>query len=119
VSSKRNFDPTAFNQPANGTLGNTGRNQFRGPGNWNVDFSIFRGFPIGEGGKRLEFRTEFFNLTNTPMWGLPNHDIAGNNFGRTTVVGSDNRTSETSGTGKTRDAGSGERQIRFRLRFQF
>jgi hypothetical protein len=113
------FDPTAFSQPANGTLGNTGRHQFRGPGNRNVDFSIFRGFPIGEGGKRLEFRTEFFNLTNTPMWGLPNRDIASNNFGRTTVVGSDNQTGEYGGKGDTRDAGSGERQIRFGLRFQF
>jgi hypothetical protein len=116
-SDKFYFDPKPFTQPANGTLGNTGRNQFRGPGNWNIDFSIFRSFPIGGAGKRLEFRTEFFNLTNTPMWGVPNRDIASNNFGRTTVVGNDN--AGLFNNGNTRDAGSGERQIRFGLRFQF
>jgi Carboxypeptidase regulatory-like domain/TonB dependent receptor len=109
------FDPTQFRQPEGAVLGNTGRNQFRGPGNWNIDFSIFRGFPIGSGGKRLEFRTEFFNLTNTPMWATPVSDITNNNFGRTTVVGADRSDS----SGRSRDAGSGERQIRFGLRFQF
>jgi hypothetical protein len=116
-SDKYYFDPAPFSQPANGTLGNTGRNQFRGPGNWNIDFSIFRGFPLGGAGRRLEFRTEFFNLTNTPMWGVPVRDISSNSFGRTTVVGNDN--AGLGNNGNTRDAGSGERQIRFGLRFQF
>ena len=71
------------------------------------------------GNQSGEIRFEFLNLTNTPMWGLPNRDIASNNFGRTTVVGSDNQTGEYGGKGDTRDAGSGERQIRFGLRFQF
>ncbi len=64
------FDPTPFSQPQGVTFGNTGRNQFRGPGYWNIDFSIFRAFPFG-GGKRVEFRAEFFNLFNHPMWGMP------------------------------------------------
>ena len=108
------FDPAPFSQPQGARLGNTGRNQFRGPGNWNIDFSIFRGFPIGGAGKRVEFRTEVFNLTNTPLWGRPNNDVTSNNFGRTTTVGED-----TPGGARSRDAGSGERQIRFGLRFQF
>jgi Carboxypeptidase regulatory-like domain/TonB dependent receptor len=108
------FDPTPFSQPQGTTFGNTGRNQFRGPGFWNIDFSIFRSFPIGTGGKRIEFRTEFFNLTNTPMWSRPVNDISSNNFGRTTTVGED-----TPGGFRSRDAGSGERQIRFGLRVQF
>ena len=41
----------------------------RATGTWTC--SIFRAFPIGGGGKRLEFRAEFFNLTNTPKWGSP------------------------------------------------
>ncbi len=65
------FDPASFSQPQGVVQGNTGRNQFRGPGYWNIDVSIFRAFPIGAGGKRAEFRAEFFNLTNTPMWGSP------------------------------------------------
>jgi hypothetical protein len=102
------FDTEPFSQPTGVRLGNTGRNQFRGPGYQNVDFSIFRAFPVGSGDKRLEFRTEFFNLTNTPKWQNPDGDVNSSNFGYTYGVG-DGRN----------DAGSGERQIRFGLRFQF
>ena len=41
------FDPTAFAQPQGVRFGETGRNQFRGPGVWNLDFSVFRGFRLG------------------------------------------------------------------------
>ena len=41
------FDTSAFSQPQGVVFGNTGRNQFRGPGAWNLDFSLFRAFPIG------------------------------------------------------------------------
>jgi hypothetical protein len=108
------FDPAAFSQPQGAQFGNTERNQFRAPSNWNVDFSIFRAFPIGGGGKRLEFRTEFFNLFNHPMWGIPVTDVNNNSFGRVLQVGGDGR-----GNGSARDSGSGERQIRFGLRFSF
>ena len=102
------FDPASFSQPQGVRLGNTGRNQFRGPGYWNTDLSIFRAFPIGAGAKKIEFRTEFFNLTNTPKWGNPDGNVNSGTFGHTFSVG-DGRN----------DSGSGERQIRFGLRFQF
>jgi len=102
------FDPAPFSQPTGTSLGNTGRNQFRGPGYWNVDFSIFRGFPIGGSGKRAEFRVEAFNLFNHPRWGNPDADLNSGTFGRTFTVG------DTS-----RDSGTGERQIRLGVRFQF
>jgi hypothetical protein len=102
------FDPAPFSQPQGVRLGNTGRNQFRGPGAWNLDFSVFRGFPIGGSGRRVEFRAEFFNLTNTPQWGNPDADVNSGTFGRTFTVGN-----------SSRDAGSGERQIRLGLRVQF
>jgi hypothetical protein len=114
------FDPTTFSQPQGVTFGNTGRNQFRGPGAWNTDFSLFRGFPIGKTDRRAEFRAEFFNLFNHPNWGNPcgapgctgrddtNADVTGAQFGRTFTVG----------TG-SRDAGTGERQVRLGVRFQF
>jgi hypothetical protein len=102
------FDPTPFSQPTGTSLGNTGRNQFRGPGYWNVDFSIFRGFPIGGSDKRAEFRVEFFNLFNHPRWGNPDSDVTSGTFGRTFTVGNNSR-----------DFGSGERQIRLGVRFQF
>jgi hypothetical protein len=108
------FDPAPFSQPQGTSFGNTGRNQFRAPGYWNVDMSIFRAFPFGGSGKRFEFRAEFFNLFNHPMWGIPVNDITSNNFGRVTTVGNDGR-----GNGSARDSGTGERQIRFGVRFQF
>ncbi len=105
------FDTSVFSQPRGVTFGNTGRNQFRGPGAWNLDFSLFRAFPIMGGTKRIEFRSEFFNLLNHPNWGNPadeNLNVNSASFGQTYTVG----------TG-ARDAGTGERQIRFGLRFQF
>jgi hypothetical protein len=49
---------------ATGTdFGNVGRNDLRGPGQNNIDFSIIKRFPLGES-KNIEFRAEFFNLFN-------------------------------------------------------
>jgi hypothetical protein len=74
------FDPTAFTQPSGCTgqspctnpgLGNTGRNQFRGPGYIQDNFSIFKKFAIYRE-SALEFRIDAFQLSNTPQFGLPN-----------------------------------------------
>lgn len=48
--------------------GNLGRNTERGPGLKNWDVNIIKNFRIAER-VRLEFRTEFFNIWNTPMYG--------------------------------------------------
>jgi len=107
------FDPTAFSQPTGTNLGNTGRNQFRGPGYWNQDLSLFRAFPVGGGGKRVEFRTEFFNLFNHARWGNPDNNVTSGTFGRTFDAGAVNAGRSS------RDFGTGERQIRLGIRFQF
>src|SRR5262249_46603684 len=75
-----------FKAPA-GTLGSSGRNMFFGPGQANLDFSIFKYFPIREQ-KKLEFRTEIFNLTNHPNFGNPNTSMDSVSFGQisTTTV---------------------------------
>jgi hypothetical protein len=49
--------PAGLCRPALKTVGNTERNQFYGPGGFNLDASIFRSFPIG-GARRIEFRLE-------------------------------------------------------------
>lgn len=41
----------------------TKRNQFRGPGFWNVDFAAFKNFHISEN-TRLQLRGEFYNVFN-------------------------------------------------------
>lgn len=65
------FDPGAFAQPAGGRFGNTSRNQFRGPGIFNADLSLFKNFKITEK-VNFQFRTDFFSLTNTPRFSNPN-----------------------------------------------
>jgi hypothetical protein len=59
----RYFNPAAFTLPPTGSYGNTGRNTILGPGRWNMDFALFKAFPIREGMK-LHFRWELFNFFN-------------------------------------------------------
>jgi hypothetical protein len=70
------FDITQFARQPFGTVGTEGHNDFTGPHQVRMDFSIFKDFAIREG-VRLQFRAEAFNLTNTPMFGLPNSTISG------------------------------------------
>ncbi len=80
------FNPTAFAPPAACTvysatnpvpcvLGNTGRNQFRGPGYFSDNLSLFKSFPVYHEAA-VEARFDAFNLTNTPAFGLPNSTYA-------------------------------------------
>lgn len=71
----------AFSKAPYGTVGDSGSNILRGPGQGNLDFSVFREFPIRER-MRLEFRTEFFNLTNHTNFGNPNTSMDSANFGQ-------------------------------------
>ena len=64
------FDPTAYAQPATGTFGNAGNGTEYGPGLFELDLSLQKNFPITES-KRVEFRAEFINFTNTPILGGP------------------------------------------------
>ncbi|HEY1987560.1 MAG TPA: carboxypeptidase regulatory-like domain-containing protein [Terracidiphilus sp.] len=74
------FDTTAFTQPSGCTgqspcthpgLGNSGRNQFRGPGYIQDNISLFKRFNLyRETG--FEIRVDAFQLSNTPQFGQPN-----------------------------------------------
>lgn len=68
------FDPAAFvlnvDSQGNTLPGNAGRNIFRGPGFANFDLGLVKSFQVTERA-RLQFRTEVFNLTNTPHFALP------------------------------------------------
>jgi hypothetical protein len=59
--------------PAYGTLGNSGRNPFRGPGYWNVDMTVAKDWHIGER-YSAELRVEAFNLFNHPTFALPSNN---------------------------------------------
>jgi hypothetical protein len=65
---------TAVAGAAGTDFGNVGRNILRGPRQTNLDFSVFKRFPFGEA-RSVEFRTEFFNLTNHVNFANPISDL--------------------------------------------
>ena len=74
------FAPYAAIHPApSGTvycanlLGNAGRNSIVGPKLVNLDFSVFKNFPIKKisESSNLQFRAEFFNILNHANFGVP------------------------------------------------
>ncbi len=127
IGGKHNVDqwinPAAFTNPpvvaANGQTDLTPlggeRGQVYGPGFHRLDASLFKEFRITEK-TRLEFRAEFFNLTNHPNFSTPQGPTGGSavvsapgaldfksvNFGKITA---------------TRDTPNDPRQIQFGLKF--
>lgn len=83
-SSERNlqrwFDTSAFVRPALYTYGNSGRNILRGPVTNSFDFGLTKNFPVFEH-HNIQFRAEFFSLTNTPNFGLPGSTVGTAAFG--------------------------------------
>jgi len=68
-SAREWFNTSDFVAQSWGTTGNEERNQFFAPAEKKLDLSLFKDFPIRES-LRLQFRTEVFNLTNTPIYAL-------------------------------------------------
>ncbi len=75
------FDRSNFSQPTGTNFGNLGRNVIAGPGFFNLDASIFRTFRIREKWS-IEFRSEWFSVTNTPQYGNPDTTLGNANFGK-------------------------------------
>lgn len=64
----------AFAVPTQYTIGNGGRNILRGDMLAQLDISVLKDFVITEA-KRVQFRSEFFNITNHPTFALPGTNI--------------------------------------------
>ncbi len=75
-------DPSSYGPQALGTFGTCGVATLRGPGLDTLDLTAEKNFPISES-KRLEFRAEFINFTNTPILNAPSTFI-GAGFGQIT-----------------------------------
>ncbi|MGH9733454.1 MAG: carboxypeptidase regulatory-like domain-containing protein [Candidatus Acidiferrales bacterium] len=73
------LNPAAFAPPPvigdGAGFGSCGTGIVRGPDQRNLDFGVERPLRVTER-TNLEFRAEFFNLTNTPKFGLPVRDFA-------------------------------------------
>jgi hypothetical protein len=96
------YDPSAWAQPEGVRFGSTRINQFRGPGGWNLDLSVFRSFQL-TGTHRIEARIEANNVTNKTNFGNPNGNLQSGDFMRIFgLYGS-----------------YGERQIRLAVRYSF
>lgn len=96
------YDPAAWAQPDGVRFGTTRPNQFRGPGGWNVDMSLFRSFPLG-GTRRVEARVEATNVTNTFKFANPNGSFTSGDFMRIFNL----------------NTSYAERQVRFAIRYSF
>ncbi len=93
------YDPSAFAPVSDPRFGTTGRNILNNPGVGNLDLSFMKNFSIKEK-VTAQFRAEFFNFTNSPQFGGVSSSASSSNFMQITSA-------------------SGERNIRFGLRFSF
>ncbi len=106
------FDPAAFAPVTAVRFGSSGRNALRGPGEVNLDASLFRDFHIAQG-RTLQFRAEVFNLTNRPAFNNP-----GANASAPTRA-ADGTILNLNGYTEITSAQATERQVRFALRLLF
>jgi len=104
------------------TYGNELANQLFGPSQRNMDFSLFKEFSLREG-LRMQFRTEVFNLFNTPNFSTPSVTAIAN---FTPVVsGSGGIGTNTPNSGPpvgaitTLNSNQNSRQIQFALKLLF
>jgi hypothetical protein len=80
------FDTSAFAVAPQFTIGNASRNPVRGPGYRTADIAFIKRTYFGEV-VNFEFRTEIFNLTNTPPLANPNGVVGNAAFGTITSAG--------------------------------
>ncbi len=93
------LDTTAYRNPARGTFGNAGNGTLRGPGYNTIDTSVEKSFRISEN-QQVQFRAEFINLFNTPIFNGGNRNVNNARFGEITSA-------------------QGARRIQFGFRYEF
>jgi hypothetical protein len=77
------FNPAAYAVATPGTLGNSGRNTLRGPGLWDVNFSMAKTFSWRER-LHLQVRADASNVFNHPSFGHPDTNFNDPNAGQIT-----------------------------------
>ena len=77
------FNTAIFQRPAFGEFGNAGVGIITGPGIANFDMGLYKDFAFTER-RRLQFRSEFFNVFNHTNLGNPTTTLGSGNYGRIT-----------------------------------
>ena len=116
------LNPAAFQIPADGTVGNTGRNEFRGPGLASADLSLSRSFALpwlGEAG-RLALRADFFNVFNHANLNNPSNLLTSETLAQSTFgIATYGRQDSVTGFPSTTPLDETPRQIQLMLRVTF
>jgi outer membrane receptor protein involved in Fe transport len=74
------FNTAAFSAPADGTIGNAGRNSVRQPGIAQLDMGLFKKFKFGER-YSARFKWEVFNVLNHAMFAYSTGQLGSSGFG--------------------------------------
>lgn len=112
------LNPAAFANPSGGSVvGNTGRNEFRGPGLYNVDLSVARSFAVPHlrEGTKLTIRADAFNFLNHANLNNPGNLLGQPGFGVATY----GRLGAASGFPAVSPVNETARQIQILLRVEF
>jgi hypothetical protein len=91
------FDASSFAQPVGAVFGNMSDEAFKGPGQFTMNTSLFRSFPIHES-MALELRMDALNTLNHPTFAAPGTSLTGSGFGDVTAITGAPRTLQFAGT---------------------
>ncbi len=117
IAPKLDCSQFGLGAPPTGRLGNSGRNQYYGPGLQNWNFAVAKVFPLGTERVHLRFRADFFNLFNHTNFANPVSNEGNSNFGKiTATVASATATAVGTTAGVV---GGGPRVIQGALRVEF
>jgi hypothetical protein len=116
------LNAAAFGVPGVGLVGNSGRNAFRGPGIYNLDFSLGRSFRVPRLGvlrlpesTRLTVRADAFNILNHANLNNPDPLITSPTFGLETY----GRQGAASGFPSVSPVNETSRQVQMMVRLEF
>jgi hypothetical protein len=78
------LNPAQFTVTGQNTFGNLSRNQFRGPGYFDMDMTIKKNFRITESGLTFSMGANAYNVLNHPRFANPDNNFAdaGSTFGQ-------------------------------------
>ena len=104
---------TGFSRPACGTIGNLGRDTFRGPHHFTDDMALAKNFKATEK-VTLQFRMDAYNVFNHPVLGFSAQDYSAT--GGTCI---DCATTTNNGQIRNIEDGTTMRQLQFGLKLLF